>query len=512
MFNASTSLLPHNRQYDSEDDCRLSDTDSDDDNEKKRSTTVEETQRSPPIITWKFVWPMSEIQHALSDSSFTNLPTEILIQIFQLLSVHDLTNISLVCRYFKVIADEDDIWRSKCNPLNEKQATSFKQIYMDWIYGKYLRSRDLQKVNNRYLQTKKHIPCLLNTCRCSSKHFHGTNDKAEVLSVPGFPEHPNSSSEMTVKLSVDIDRTVIALITLLEKISEFATSRYRPIIFKQMIMRYYRFMQLKALYPKERLVPALDIEIVWQTHLLRPDMYRGDCLRLFHRIIDHSLLIDNNEESLKEQAFINTCRLYEEHFGEEYCPLVINEEEVDTRLTYRNSLLNYINCSIPAYSYWDNTLFKFASELPNNYENPFSFVEEDISLDNYWFELYCVHMYEVGLAIMVYNSEAQENALQLAMKLLRKSYERFLYIAAKYSTIDGYDFIHPTYAMDIVWHSHMQEPLKYADDCNHLIGFVIDHVPWSSNVAENHIKESYEKLNEIWKIEFDRDMEIDHFE
>ncbi|CAF3747094.1 unnamed protein product [Rotaria sp. Silwood1] len=269
-------------------------------------------------------------------------------------------------------------------------------------------------------------------------------------------------------------------------------------------------MQLKASYPNERLVPTLDIEIVWHTHLLRPEMYRGDCLRLFRHVIDHSLLIDNIAESLKEQTFANTCRLYEERFGEQYCPLLVTEEKNKTWSTYRHSLLNYVECSIPAYSYWDDTSFRFAPELPNNYENPFSFVEADIILDSYWFELYRTDVYRVGLKIMTYDSQAQQIALRSTMKRLRKSYERFLYMTAKYSTMNGYDFIHPTYAIDIVWHSHMQEPLKYADDCNRLIWFVMDHIPWSSTKTEDQITESYEKINEIWKAEFDRDMETDH--
>ena len=81
-------------------------------------------------------------------------------------------------------------------------------------------------------------------------------------------------------------------------------------------------MQLKASQPSNiLLIPTLDIEIVWQTHLLRPKMYRNDCLRLFRRIIDHSLIIENEmEKFFKEQAFLDTCQLYQERFGEEYCP------------------------------------------------------------------------------------------------------------------------------------------------------------------------------------------------
>ena len=58
----------------------------------------------------------------------------------------------------------------------------------------------------------------------------------------------------------------------------------------------------------------------------------------------------------------------------------------------------------------------------------------------------------------------------------------------------------------------MQEPLKYAVDCNRLIGFVMDHVPWSSSKTTAKITESHKKINEIWKAEFERNMETDHFE
>ncbi|CAF3985661.1 unnamed protein product [Adineta steineri] len=41
-------------------------------------------------------------------------------------------------------------------------------------------------------------------------------------------------------------------------------------------------MKLKAIYGNNIfLVPTLDIELVWQVHLSRPEIYRNDCLRLF---------------------------------------------------------------------------------------------------------------------------------------------------------------------------------------------------------------------------------------
>ena len=75
-------------------------------------------------------------------------------------------------------------------------------------------------------------------------------------------------------------------------------------ILRQMIQRYYRFLILEKLCIQQFfLVPTIDIEIIWQTHLLRPAMYRDDCLRLFHQIIDHSLLLNHIQQSFKQQAF-----------------------------------------------------------------------------------------------------------------------------------------------------------------------------------------------------------------
>jgi hypothetical protein len=72
-------------------------------------------ERSPPNITWTHLWSSDETQDALLNSPFRRMPTEVIFEIFRLLSVRDLGNVSLVCRSLKMIADQDDIWKTKCN-------------------------------------------------------------------------------------------------------------------------------------------------------------------------------------------------------------------------------------------------------------------------------------------------------------------------------------------------------------------------------------------------------------
>lgn len=70
---------------------------------------------SAPNVTWQHIWPYIEARDALSKSPFLDVPNEILLRIFQYLSVPDLCHVSLVCRLFKMIADQDDIWKFKCH-------------------------------------------------------------------------------------------------------------------------------------------------------------------------------------------------------------------------------------------------------------------------------------------------------------------------------------------------------------------------------------------------------------
>jgi F-box-like len=80
-----------------------------------KSTKDSRPSRGPPMITWTHVWPSDQVKTALAQSPFGFLPIEVILQIFKHLSVHDLGHVSLVCRSFKMIADQDEIWKLKCN-------------------------------------------------------------------------------------------------------------------------------------------------------------------------------------------------------------------------------------------------------------------------------------------------------------------------------------------------------------------------------------------------------------
>lgn len=55
----------------------------------------------------------------------------------------------------------------------------------------------------------------------------------------------------------------------------------------------------------------------------------------------------------------------------------------------------------------------------------------------------------------------------------------------------------------------MQEPLKYAYDCNRFFGRIIDHYPWPS-IDKYQIKQSCQNLDRYWQKEFQTCILTDH--
>jgi len=88
-----------------------------------------------------------------------------------------------------------------------------------------------------------------------------------------------------------------------------------------------------------------------------------------------------------------------------------------------------------------------------------------------------------------------------------KSYERFLYMTAKYPPITGY--IHPTYAIDVMWHAHMICPKQYNIDISRLVGFLLDHDPWPMCSKED-ISKNLQNSQDLWQQEFGISIDLDH--
>jgi len=82
---------------------------------------------------------------------------------------------------------------------------------------------------------------------------------------------------------------------------------------------YRRFLALKRQYPAQELVPRRDVDKFWHQHILDTAKYAEDCFAIFGAFLHHYPYFGMRDEadfaSLCE-AFAETNRLYELHFGE----------------------------------------------------------------------------------------------------------------------------------------------------------------------------------------------------
>ena len=173
-------------------------------------TATDNGRSEQPGISWKHSQLSNTTQNVLSQSPFDSLPNEILLRMFGFLSVPDLCHVSLVCRRFKIIADQDEIWKYKGNGechfvfIKRNQSLtchvfkasiklyskSYKHIYIDWIREKCLRNEKLRGImNDDWYETA----CVMISppsypIRPTGKHAFEP--------IRGFHQHPNSSSAM----------------------------------------------------------------------------------------------------------------------------------------------------------------------------------------------------------------------------------------------------------------------------------------------------------------------------
>lgn len=86
----------------------------------------------------------------------------------------------------------------------------------------------------------------------------------------------------------------------------------------QAIAHYKMFLLLHYLYSDKKLVPTVEIDVVFEHHFSDSAKYRQDCNDLFGYFVDHNPyfgLLDEADEKNWLAAFAETKFLFEQHFG-----------------------------------------------------------------------------------------------------------------------------------------------------------------------------------------------------
>jgi hypothetical protein len=81
------------------------------------------------------------------------------------------------------------------------------------------------------------------------------------------------------------------------------------------IERYKRFLLIKVENPGLIIVPTLDIDIIWHSHMLNHKEYINDCHEIFGKILNHE---DRLENTKLIQSYSKTSNVWEKKYNEKY--------------------------------------------------------------------------------------------------------------------------------------------------------------------------------------------------
>ena len=337
------------------------------------------------------------------------------------------------------------------------------------------------------------------------------------LAIPlscGFSKHPDSTFRPAEEFSVNLISASHAYLLYNQQVfgstGGLTSSSPQSLLQKAicdkksaefLLGRYSRFLRLKLKYPTVLLVPTLDIEMVWQSHLLRPDLYEADLKKLKNGLVDHSLMLNLYETNVKKQAFRDTEQLWELEFGEPYLSNPKN-------LSRDNPNCEKLNDSFFGMDFDEPLSAELLSQRPTppirlqcepSYDQRFVIPTKndlkEFSLPNLTSLEACeLKKDSQWYTLMMSDCSSDEGDLEAHLK----SYERMLFLCA--SNCDQISRFHPSFKTDIIWHAHMMYPVAYRSDTRRLVGHDVVHLPWphdEEKMRKNRI-ESIELLDSFF--------------
>lgn len=63
-------------------------------------------------------------------------------------------------------------------------------------------------------------------------------------------------------------------------------------------------IRISPVRPSHSSTCRLDIEYIWQSHMLRPSVYEADCMRLLGYVLDHNIVMTGLLQSLNKEAML----------------------------------------------------------------------------------------------------------------------------------------------------------------------------------------------------------------
>ncbi|WAR06794.1 GRDP2-like protein [Mya arenaria] len=243
-----------------------------------------------------------------------------------------------------------------------------------------------------------------------------------------------SSAEKAKKLCLNDDQNnlVTQAIHLIEFLREVDQNRHLYDLqnIRRAVYRYETFwLPLAAKYPDETLCAPLDIHWVWHCHMLTPRAYVEDCKAIVETVISHEERNSYERHILLKKSASYWQRLY----GEE--PFNVNYSD-----TFDETML-------------ENFKSKMSFDILSSVQRQSSFYYQ-VSLPHY--------------QDLTYLLQAEER------------YKKFLYLRKQ----NVGDYLVPCYDIDLIWHTHMKNPLAYKKDTESILGYHFNHDDTTTDRSE----------------------------
>lgn len=190
--------------------------------------------------------------------------------------------------------------------------------------------------------------------------------------------------------------------------------------------RYEKYwLPLAAQYSKTKLVAPLDIGWMWHCHMLSPLSYIQDCTSLVGKVVSHTLQADPVRAICRDR----TRQLWsQKHDGE---PFYLDfDETFDDDRARKKALIDFRS--------------KLSYNIVGASQRQRKFLY-NVSLPHYG------------------DKKFLENSLT--------RYKQFLYLKVKFPD----RFLVPCYDIDLIWHTHMLNPVQYASDTMRIVGETLHH-------------------------------------
>lgn len=422
-------------------------------------------------------------QCPMRTTSHTLLALDTVGIILQFVDIPTLRKCSLVCVSWNKLASSESIWKTRCKIFITTscfQITLQKQAMCSWKKFYSILLREEKKLAQHQIKQNR---ARVRSAFCRPSFTCGF--RPIYKSSPSIPAPSIRPQTREIEISVPHLSNTIDEICILERRLGFDINESFVLA---AMTRYMKFMKLKAKYPQFVLIPTIDIEMVWQSHLIRPLKYQKFCAKLLgapgkyfmHELVLHDYVQFGHKENWLKKTII----LWNEEYHEQYCPKFV--KVIADRWLYHT----------------EGVSREWVLTQPTEPLYDLNITTQDVLQDRNWFKMFLEYMFEHQQETTD-KEQFQQQFSPDADKLI-VVYKQYLQVMRKYSPKNE-ELGHPTFSIDLVWHAHMLHPHAYSKDCFKFFRYFVDHVPWPEK-SDEEMKNAEEQLKEQWRNEYNNDV------